>query len=562
MILQSLVNLYERDSKMAPFGFESHPYLWAVVLDDVGRLVTLEDVRVDGKAVPLMVPAWASNRTSSIIPSFLTDPAQYLLGVTKEKDEETDEEEEDEGSEASKDRTTQWIEHNAKLLGAATDPRLVAVRRWLESWTTRAGATLAEQHEVKWGQPVAIKIGETYAHEVPEARELWERHLAEAAGDKGLCLVSGEIAPLATTHGTLVLAESGKLVSFDADSTALRHWGYEGNDNAPISERASHAYVTALKTLKDRGQVALIAGLWIAYWTDAEGIAGRAWAAELEASLSGKVRPIAEDEDRRLGQALEALRRGQLPPDASPDAPYHILAISPGKGRHAIRWQLHSTLGEYCEHVRQHMKNMGLQRAPPIYSLLRASRHDKSKTPAPICLAMVKAVLTGATYPSSLMSGVLGRLRAGEDITWERAALLRGWLTRNRNLSEETMSTDASYRLGQVLRLVERMQTDGNPGVRVTVRNRLWGLMTTRPAAGLDRLMDGVNIYKQALRREGKAGLAEWYDGRIAELLADLELPPIMTEIDRAQMALGYYAERVRRAGDEKNQNTSVATAN
>ena len=543
MILQSLVSLYERDGKMAPFGFEVHPIVWAIVLDKEGRLSSLDDERIDGKAVPLMVPAWASNRTSSIIPSFLTDPAQYVLGLDN-------------------DRTTQWIEHNLALLSTATDPRLIAVRRWLSGWTAEAGAALAERHGVEWGQPVAIKIGDEYAHEAAEARDLWECYLAENAGQEGLCLVSGEIAPLATTHGTLVLAESGKLVSFDSDSTALRHWGYEGNDNAPVSERASHAYVTALKTLKDRGQVAYLAGLSIAYWTEATGVAGRAWAAEFEASLAGRVAPIAEDETRDLAQALEALRRGQIPPNTSPDAAYHVLAIAPGKGRHAIRWQLHSTLGEYCEHVRQHAQHMGLQRAPPLYRLLWASRREGSKTPAPIALGMMKAVLTGAVYPSSLASGVLGRHRVGQEITWEQAAVLRGWLTRNHKLSEDTMTTSAAYRLGQVLRVVERMQLDGNPKVAITVRGRLWGLLATRPAAGLDRLMDGIDIYKTAMRREGKGGLAEWYDNHIAELLAGLELPPIMTEVDRAQMALGYYAERGRRARDEATQNTNAATVN
>jgi CRISPR-associated protein Csd1 len=543
MILQSLVTLYERDGKMAPFGFEGHPYYWAVVLDEEGRVAALEDLRVDGRAVQLTVPAWASNRTSSIIPSFLTDPAKYVLGFDEH-------------------RTKQWIKHNVNLVARARDPRLVAVRRWLDGWSVDAGAALARPHDVEGGQPVAIKIGDEYAHEVPEARKLWERYLAETAGDEGLCLVTGKIGPLVSTHGTLVLAESGKLVSFDADSTALRHWGYEGSDNAPVSERASHAYLTALKTLKDRGQVAYLAGLSIAYWTEATGVAGRAWASEFEACLAGRVTPIAEDETRDLAHALEALRRGQIPPGASPDAAYHILAIAPGKGRHAIRWQLHSTLGDYCQHVRQHALDMGLQRVPPLYSLMRVSRHENSKTPAPIALAMVKAVLTGAAYPSALASGVLSRLAVGEEITWERAAVLRGWLCRNCNFSEETMTTSAAYRLGQVLRVVERMQLDGNPKVAITVRGRLWGLLTTRPAAGLERLMDGVDIYKTAMRREKKGGLAEWYDNRIAELLAGLEMPATMTDIDRAQMALGYYAERGRRAADETAPNNETAIAN
>jgi hypothetical protein len=124
------------------------------------------------------------------------------------------------------------------------------------------------------------------------------------------------------------------------------------------------------------------------------------------------------------------------------------------------------------------------------------------------------------------------------------------------------MTKSAAYRLGQLLRVVERMQLAGNPSVKMTVRGRLWGLLTTRPAAGLDRLMDGVAIYKQAMRREGKAGLAEWYDDRIAELLDGLEIPPMMTEVDRAQLALGYYAERMPRTAADATSTTVAAILN
>jgi CRISPR-associated protein (Cas_Csd1) len=74
-----------------------------------GRFVALEDERVDGKPVPLMVPAWPSNRTSAILPSFLTDPPHYVLGLDEE-------------------RTSRWIKHNLARLEDATDPYLIAVR--------------------------------------------------------------------------------------------------------------------------------------------------------------------------------------------------------------------------------------------------------------------------------------------------------------------------------------------------------------------------------------------------------------------------------------------------
>jgi hypothetical protein len=63
---------------------------------------------------------------------------------------------------------------------------------------------------------------------VPEARRGLEK-IARSAGQQALCIITGEMVPLATMHGTLVLpglakhegAKGGKRIYFDADSTPL-----------------------------------------------------------------------------------------------------------------------------------------------------------------------------------------------------------------------------------------------------------------------------------------------------------------------------------------------------
>ena len=120
MILQPLIDLCERDGDMSPYGYESHKYHFAIVLDGDGNVVGLDDLTIDKEPIKIDVPYWPPNRTSGIIPSFLTDPATYLLALNGPK------------------RWDAWQAYNLEMLAGASDPRLIAVRTWIENWTPEA----------------------------------------------------------------------------------------------------------------------------------------------------------------------------------------------------------------------------------------------------------------------------------------------------------------------------------------------------------------------------------------------------------------------------------------
>ncbi|WP_296704407.1 type I-C CRISPR-associated protein Cas8c/Csd1 [Thiocapsa sp. UBA6158] len=568
MILQSLLRLAERDPDVTPEGYERRSYHWAVVLDLSGNVVRLEDLRVDGDPIRLVTPSWPANRTSGIIPSWLTDPMPYVLGY---------------GDDKGATKVGRWAAYNGELLANATDPRLIALRIWLASWSAEAGVALWEQDGDRPADPadakqvermrdaakasgVAIKVlndtedSEVWAHEIPEARAIWERAQVPEGAPVGLCLVTGEHGPLVQHHPTLPLGEMGKLISIDGDSTSLARWGYDGLDNSPMGRRATHAYSSALRALHQRRQYVRLAGLLVYYWSDAEGLATRALEAELQAIFGEGADAAAESEDKLLAEAVEALRNGQIPAGGLPETPYHLLAISPGKGRHAVRWVMQSTLGEYVAALHRHARDLDLRRPPKLWWMLSACvAREEQITPA-LAVSLAQAILTGSRYPDQLALGALDRLRVCAPVPASdksanatlrmRIAVLRGWLARNHNLAEDQMTESTPYRLGRLLRIVEEMQLRDNPKIALTVRDRYWATLSARPSSVLGRLLGNVGIYKASMRRSGNGGLAEWFDQQIAELLDDIEVPDEMADTDRAQMALGYYAQRNRKPAE------------
>ena len=95
-----------------------------------------------------------------------------------------------------------------------------------------------------------------YLHERPAARALWARLLAGASRREGLCLISGERAPLARLHPSIkgvrgAQSSGASIVSFNLD--AFTSYGKDQGENAPVSEDGS-------VRLHDRAQPPAAAG--------------------------------------------------------------------------------------------------------------------------------------------------------------------------------------------------------------------------------------------------------------------------------------------------------------
>ena len=471
-VLQSLVRYYDRLSARG----DAPPFGWADVR--FGLRIDLNAAGEPSEPAPLGDPEQKVlrapapvGRTSGIASNFLWDKPAYSLGVVLLPD----------GSAGQGKRTLQeqaaFRELNLQELEGATDPGLCAFVKFLERWTPE---TFIER-----GWPAMLlerdqNIAFTYESEPifarPAAAELVNRRSAPI-GERGLCLVTGKEAPIATTHTQLkgiagAQSSGAALVSFNADAFVSR--GQSQGANAPVSEQAAFKYTTALNWLLGRGNPEprrilyrlghskrrrgarishfRTADATVVFWAELrEDIAANeaedsAAAAEdiAEAVFNdGDWGDDAEEDERdadsdarpRLDDALRMLAKGRpaLPgvDDALlPDVRLHILGLSPNNARIAVRFWVTTSIADFARHVLQHHDDLRLEppafdRPPSVSVLLRETAAEgKFDNIAPQLAGQVmRSVLTGERYPRTLLSAAIGRIRADKYVSPARVAI-------------------------------------------------------------------------------------------------------------------------------------------
>ena len=89
-----------------------------------------------------------------------------------------------------------------------------------------------------------------------------------------MCLVSGEIGPIAPTHEkvkgvTSLGGQSSGTVLMSCDKDAFCSYGWVKNANSPVSPQRAAAYVLALNDLLQRGHYSRVdhCGVGFLYWT-------------------------------------------------------------------------------------------------------------------------------------------------------------------------------------------------------------------------------------------------------------------------------------------------------
>ena len=97
--------------------------------------------------------------------------------------------------------------------------------------------------------------------------------------------------------------------------------------------------------------------------------------------------------------------------------------------------------------------------------------------------AVVKAIMTGQNYPVSLLQNVILRIRTEHAVTYDRAAIIKAYLTRNKGrknlMSLDENSTDVNYVYGRIFSVLEAIQRTANLGLNATIKDKYLGLNAT-----------------------------------------------------------------------------------
>lgn len=577
MILGALDSLYIRlaaSDAVAAAGFSQEKISYALVLSEQGELVDVSPlVDISGKKpVPrlLKVPQ-PPKRSVNITPCLFWDKTSYVLGLTGKSEERS--------------RQRAVLEHQAfkqlhqQLLAGEDDPGLQALLKFLANWQPDREQPSPIGLEMLDANVVFRLDGETrFLHERPAARAVVSSWLAGSEGSQGVCLVSGQKAPLARLHPAIkgvngAQSSGASIVSFNLD--AFTSYGKAQGANAPVSEQAAFAYTTALNHLLRRGehnrQRLQIGDTTVVFWAVADD-ADLANAAE--DLLSVMFAPNVDDaaETTRLREALEKVAKGrplsELDPKLQDSTRLFVLGLAPNASRLSIRFWHSGSLQEFAQRLAQHFQDLALDpqpwRTPPaIWRLLLAtapSRDGKAKSedvPPQLAGELTRAVLSGARYPRSLLANVIMRMRADRDVSGLRVALCKGVLTRDRRMgvkgideevpvSLDEKSTNPAYRLGRLFAELENAQRAAlGKDVNATIKDRYFGAASATPAAVFPMLLRNVNHHLGKLRKgeQRERGIAEAIDRSIREIVDGLDekLPRSLRIEDQGRFAIGYY---------------------
>lgn len=574
MILQALTAYYEQLVRLgklsAPGWDDSFKVSYELRLNDAGQLLRviplLTEMTVGKKTVlaprAMRVPAH-EKRSSGIAANFLCDNSTYLLGADEK---------------GKPERSADCFKACAKLhhtiLDGVDSPAARALLAYFDSWDPAQAAAhplLAEQWKEITGNAnlifgyEAADHSHSFVNDDPAIQNAWQTHCNDrsADSDMGQCLITGKYAPIERTHPNIsgvpgAQSSGAALVSFNAP--AFCSYGHEQGDNAPVSKYAAFAYTTALnRLLADRSHCKHVGDTTILCWAEnAEPVYQDAMSMFLFGADEA-----AGIQESDVQAALKRLSAGQTVPflekELSPDQHFYLLGLAPNAARLSVRFFLRDTFGSFAQNLQKHAEEMEIDcsekekfRTLPIWAVVNETTRTVPGQPAKpspqLAGDLLRAVLTGGRYPATLLNGVTLRIRAEQNVTRGRAAVIKAYYLRNypTELNKEVYTvslnetTNVPYLLGRLFSVLEAVQRAANPGINTTIKDRYFNAACATPGLSFPTLL---RLSQKHLRKLND-GLATHYDKQITELMAQLPesgFPARLSLPDQGKFTIGYY---------------------
>ena len=577
-ILASLERAYHRlalaeEDKVPPIGYSDERVGYCVVLgtdgQPVGQPVDLRDHSGKNPVAPRRSVPRREKRTVKVVPNFLWDKASYALGVAEDGKALERVEKEQEAFRA----------RHLDALQGESDAGLVACYRFLQWWKPEYFDALGWPDEMKGANVVFRLEGErNFIHNREAARQLWASQMnQDRESGQAVCLVTGELSPIARLHPSIkgvrgAQSAGASIVSFNRD--AFESYGHKQGDNAPVSKDAAEAYTTVLnhflRTNENKVQLGDATTVFWADGSDAE-------VAEGMFSFFCNDTNDADDEisEQAIKTILEKIKRGRPMEEIRPDLPqgvsFYVLGLAPNAARISIRFWLEDDFATIAEHILWHYRDMRIdppprQEQPSVRRCLCEIATTKVKNPyehIPPQLAgeMLRAVLAGLSYPRTLLSTILMRLRSDKAITDLRVALLKAVVCRNRRtaghltkeddlVSLDPTNADPGYLLGRLFACFEHAQKQAlGSKINATICDKYYGAASATPRSVFPILQRNTMNHLAKLRKDPKSRGAEIRLDRYITQIYECSTPeklfvPTLTMERQALFAIGYYHQK------------------
>lgn len=568
MILQSLCDYYRRKAdsgNIAPTGLQYKEIPFIVVIDSEGNFLRIEDTREgEGKtkrAKTLLIPHEVG-RQNNIKANLLWDKAEYSLGVSETDNEKTEEK-----------RLAFLNKLEETFISALALDIVKPLIHFLKSNPAQSISDALNKgcdesslkiwnNEISKGKAnITFKLdGDSNTFADNEAlRDSYIHSEKSAPSGSVRCLITGEKCNPKATHpkikNVLGAQTSGAaLISFNKD--AFTSFGKDQNHNAPVSPEAEFQYTTALNQLLEKGSKnkVTIGDSTTVFWAEKKNPLEDDFPAFF--GYTAKDNPDAEiNAVRNLYQGVYTGRETERS-----STRFYVLGLSPNASRISVRFWLQGTVSEFAKNIKQHFDDLEIVRPPKdqghysLFWILSAiSQENKtSNVPSVIAGNIVRSILTGECYPQTMLQQALRRIRATQDVSRIRAAVLKAHLNRFNRIyqkpeKEITMSLDTEnknigYLLGRLFSALERIQEDANPGLNATIKDRFYGAASATPVTVFPQLLKLAQHHLSKMDNAGYRINRERLLGEIFQEISDI--PAHLSMEDQARFAIGYYHQR------------------
>lgn len=582
MILKALAEFYQRladdpKSEIAPPGFEFKAIDFLVVLNEHGSFENLRDIREEvgrnRKGRVSLVPK-GGKRSANIEANLLWDNAAYVFGINRK----------------TPDRGQKQLEAFVKKIketfDGCADTGIQAVLGFLEERNFDPVFRNPVWHDVEESDGTISFVLAGESQLVCQRRGVVAAILEMVKPEKATqaCSISGCQDVPAELHTAIkgvwgAQSSGGNIVSFNLD--AFRSFGKKQGKNAPVGKQVEFAYTTALNHLlaseKQRMQVG-----------DASTVFWAKDTCDLEEDFPDYLAPKQGEEAvsyEKIRCLLSAVKTGVKSEEAN--LPFFVLGLAPNASRISIRFWYEGDVKEIKERIAQHFADIQITRAPydPDYLSLkrlllatarRSSKHlygDSDDIVPHLAGDVFAAILNGTPYPRTLLQRVVNRIKAEQslcdsrgrslqNVTFERAALIKGYLTRKARLSnrkkEVAMSLDRSYDnigyvLGRKFAVLEKIQEAAHtpegakrPTINKTIRDTYFSAATSSPLVTFKRLDELAVHHLAKIRNSNRSTiwLEKWMQ-EVVDLISAAEgIPSVLKLEDQGRFAIGYYHQR------------------
>jgi len=562
MILKALYDLAIREELVPDPDFEIKPVSWVIRVGEGGRFLSFEPLKQAEKlpegskkkprmlGTPKLVPKRLPSKQGINPPTeFFVENPLYVLGksIPDEKYKPL----------VCKRRQSMFADRIKLCAEVSGDNAVKDCTLFLQKHA-RGELEVAIPSEMKGNDLIAFsyQTEESFVHNRTAVIEYWRKintHSHKAQEDS-VCLITGDLCTPAKKHKKLKNVPQKKISDIalaPCNQRAFESYGWKEAANAVIGEQSSDFAMTALNRLlhpnppdpQDPNQtlskqnVHLSSDTVVCYWTRNKSALSDSFGLAIEVDEE-KV----EAKPAQVAEMYKSLWKG-IPYKLDKPDEFYSLVLSGGQGRATVRDWIESNTQYVVDSLAQYFADLRIERCcpapkkgrhPESFSLLLlleslADPKDRRKEGIPSAIgaqfyraSIDKKIL----FPQPAFSRAILRYRAelgkerDENKGWfvknwndARAAIIKAYLNRkHRKESEqeevsEKMNptcTDKGYLLGQLMSVLEKLQTEALGSVNASIVDRYFSGASASPKSVFGSLLRNARHHARKAKDESK----------------------------------------------------------